>query len=45
MERRYPYLRNTVLGTPDPPGLAEFYRSCSAGSTATRTTRPTTPGS
>jgi catechol 2,3-dioxygenase-like lactoylglutathione lyase family enzyme len=22
-----PYLSNTVLGTPDPPGLAEFYRS------------------
>jgi catechol 2,3-dioxygenase-like lactoylglutathione lyase family enzyme len=22
----YPYLSNTVLGTPDPPGLAEFYR-------------------
>src|SRR6195952_964361 len=21
-----PYLSNTVLGTPDPPGLAEFYR-------------------
>jgi catechol 2,3-dioxygenase-like lactoylglutathione lyase family enzyme len=22
----YPYLSNTVLGTPDPAGLAEFYR-------------------
>jgi len=22
----YPYLSNTVLGTPDPSGLAEFYR-------------------
>ena len=21
----YPYVSNTVLGTPDPPGLAEFY--------------------
>jgi catechol 2,3-dioxygenase-like lactoylglutathione lyase family enzyme len=26
MEPSYPYLSNTVLGTPDPPGLAEFYR-------------------
>ena len=26
MEPRYPHLSNTVLGTPDPPGLAEFYR-------------------
>jgi catechol 2,3-dioxygenase-like lactoylglutathione lyase family enzyme len=26
MEQSYPYLSNTVLGTPDPPGLAEFYR-------------------
>jgi len=26
MEPAYPYLSNTVLGTPDPPGLAEFYR-------------------
>ena len=26
MEPRYPYLSNTVLGTPDPPGLAEFYQ-------------------
>ena len=25
MEPRYPYLSNTVLGTPDPSGLAEFY--------------------
>jgi catechol 2,3-dioxygenase-like lactoylglutathione lyase family enzyme len=25
MEPRHPYLSNTVLGTPDPPGLAEFY--------------------
>ena len=25
MEQRHPYLSNTVLGTPDPPGLAEFY--------------------
>jgi catechol 2,3-dioxygenase-like lactoylglutathione lyase family enzyme len=23
----YPFLANTVLGTPDPPGLAEFYRA------------------
>ena len=23
----FPYLSNTVLGTPDPPGLAEFYRT------------------
>jgi catechol 2,3-dioxygenase-like lactoylglutathione lyase family enzyme len=27
MDRSYPYLSNTVLGTPDPPGLAEFYRA------------------
>ena len=26
MPPAYPYLSNTVLGTPDPPGLAEFYR-------------------
>jgi catechol 2,3-dioxygenase-like lactoylglutathione lyase family enzyme len=26
MEQSNPYLSNTVLGTPDPPGLAEFYR-------------------
>ena len=26
MEPAYPHLANTVLGTPDPPGLAEFYR-------------------
>jgi len=26
MEQDYPYLSNTVLGTPDPLGLAEFYR-------------------
>jgi catechol 2,3-dioxygenase-like lactoylglutathione lyase family enzyme len=26
MEQSHPYLSNTVLGTPDPPGLAEFYR-------------------
>ncbi|MDX6372593.1 MAG: hypothetical protein QOD98_1581 [Nocardioidaceae bacterium] len=26
MPTTYPYLSNTVLGTPDPPGLAEFYR-------------------
>jgi len=26
MDQAYPYLSNTVLGTPDPPGLAEFYR-------------------
>jgi catechol 2,3-dioxygenase-like lactoylglutathione lyase family enzyme len=26
MEQSCPYLSNTVLGTPDPPGLAEFYR-------------------
>ena len=26
MAPTYPYLSNTVLGTPDPPGLAEFYR-------------------
>jgi catechol 2,3-dioxygenase-like lactoylglutathione lyase family enzyme len=25
-ESAYPYVSNTVLGTPDPPGLAEFYR-------------------
>jgi len=26
MEPTYPYLSNTVLGTGDPPALAEFYR-------------------
>ena len=25
MESRYPHLSNTVLGTTDPPGLADFY--------------------
>ena len=25
MEQAYPYLSNTVLGTPDPAGLARFY--------------------
>ena len=25
MEPRYPYVSNTVLGTPDPSGLADFY--------------------
>ena len=25
MDQSYPYLSNTVLGTPDPPGLAKFY--------------------
>lgn len=26
MDTTYPYLANTVLGSPDPPALAEFYR-------------------
>ena len=26
MAMTYPYLANTVLGSPDPPALAEFYR-------------------
>jgi catechol 2,3-dioxygenase-like lactoylglutathione lyase family enzyme len=26
VDTTYPYLANTVLGSPDPPALAEFYR-------------------